>query len=144
VPLLVYSLLRLVLFVACWVALVWAGLNPLVAVVVAALAAWGLSYVAMRGPRDAAARWLAEQEAKRRGVPQLSARARKDAADEDALVESQAEASGAVGPDTPDETVPDDDPHDDVRHDDGKRGDSAGDATPGAHVPPHSADRRDG
>jgi len=138
VPLLVYSLLRLVLFVACWIALVWAGLNPLVAVVVAALAAWGLSYVAMRGPRDAAARWLAEQEAKRRGVPQLSARARKDAADEDALVESQDGASGVVpGPETPDETVPDDGAHDDAR-------DSAGDATPGAHVPPHPADRRDG
>ena len=96
-PLLVYSLLRLALFVACWLALVWAGLNAWIAVIVAALAAWGLSYVAMRGPRDAAAGWLAEQEAKRRGVPQLSARARKDAADEDALVDALDDEVGAEG-----------------------------------------------
>ena len=106
-PLLVYSLLRLVLFVACWVALVWAGLNPWISVVVAALAAWGLSYVAFRGPRDAAARWLAEQEAKRKGKPQLSARARQDAADEDALVES---GDGQDADDEPDQVAHDEVP----------------------------------
>ncbi len=89
-PLLVYSVLRLALFGACWVALVVAGLNAWIAVAAAALVAWGLSYVALRGPRDAAARWLAEQDARRKeGAPQLSARARQDAADEDALVEAQ-------------------------------------------------------
>jgi hypothetical protein len=101
VPLLVYSVLRLALFGACWVALLWAGfVNPWVAAVVAALAAWGLSYVALPGPRDAAARWLAEQDARRkRGVPQLSARARRDADDEDALIGEQDEmADGEVAP----------------------------------------------
>ena len=91
-PLLVYSLLRLALFGACWGALVWAGLNPWIAVVVAAFLAWGLSYVALPGPRDAAARWLAEQDAKRKaGISTLSARAQQDAADEDALVDASSE-----------------------------------------------------
>ena len=89
-PLVVYSVLRLALFGACWVVLAWAGLNPWIAVVVAAFAAWGLSYVALPGPRDAAARWLADQDAKRKaGVSTLSARAQQDAADEDALVDGQ-------------------------------------------------------
>jgi hypothetical protein len=100
VPLLVYSVLRLALFGACWVALVALGLNPWISVVAAALVAWGLSYVALRGPRDAAARWLADQDAKRKGTTQLSARARRDAADEDALVASQDE--GAVEGPAPD------------------------------------------
>jgi hypothetical protein len=111
VPLLVYSVLRLALFGACWVALLWAGfVNPWVAAVVAALAAWGLSYVALPGPRDAAARWLAEQDARRKeGVPQLSARAQQDAADEDALIGEQDEtAPGDVAPGgAQDEGVPD-------------------------------------
>lgn len=98
-PLLVYSVLRLALFGACWVALVVAGLNAWIAVVAAALVAWGLSYVALRGPRDAAARWLAERAARRQGGTQLSDRARRDAADEDALVESQDEG-------LPDEPAP--------------------------------------
>ncbi|MBN9374132.1 MAG: DUF4229 domain-containing protein [Cellulomonas sp.] len=101
-PLLVYSVLRLALFGACWVALLLVGfVNPWVAAVIAALIAWGLSYVALRGPRDAAARWLADKDAKRKGTTQLSARARRDAADEDALLASQ------------DEDVPDDAPGDD-------------------------------
>lgn len=104
-PLLVYSLLRLALFGACWWALAWAGLNPWVAVVAAALVAWGLSYVALRGPRDAAARWLAEQDARRKaGIPNLSARARQDAADEDALVEG---STGAVPAERASEPEPD-------------------------------------
>jgi hypothetical protein len=102
VPLVVYSLLRLALVAACWAALVWAGLDPLVAVVVAALLAWGLSYVTMRGPRDAAARWLAEQDARRRaGVSTLSARAQQDASDEDAQVDA-ADARPVPGHDGPD------------------------------------------
>ena len=95
-PLVVYSVLRLALFGACWWVLVWAGLDPWLAVVAAAFLAWGLSYVTLPGPRDAAARWLAEQAARRKaGVPTLSARAQRDAADEDALVEAAAD-EGAV------------------------------------------------
>ena len=126
-PLLWYSVLRLVLFVACWAALVWAGLNPWAAVVGAALVAWGVSYAALRGPRDAAALWLAEQDAKRKGKPQLSARARRDAADEDALVDSadegaKAHADAAGGPgrvQPPGPSGPDDagSPHDGLRPD---------------------------
>ena len=52
--------------------------------------------------RPAAARWLADQDAKRKGTTQLSARARRDAADEDALVASQDE-------DAPHDDTPDDD-----------------------------------
>lgn len=88
-PLVVYSLLRLALVGICWALLVWVGLNPWAAVVVAALVAWGLSYVALSRPRDAAARWLADRAARRRDASPLSARARQDAADEDALVEAQ-------------------------------------------------------
>ncbi|HEY0118057.1 MAG TPA: DUF4229 domain-containing protein [Cellulomonas sp.] len=97
-PLLTYSLLRLAVLGGCWALLLWAGLNPLLAVVAAALLAWGISYVAMPGPRDAAATWLAERHARRTaGVPALSARARQDAADEDALVAAQDAAEGPWG-----------------------------------------------
>ncbi len=97
-PLVTYSLLRLAVLGLCWALLVWAGLDPLIAVVAAALLASGVSYAAMRGRRDAAARWLAERHARRTaGVPQLSARARQDAADEDAWVDRAAEANPGGG-----------------------------------------------
>ncbi len=89
-PFVVYSLLRLALVALCWLALVWAGLHPLAAVIAAALLAWGLSYVALRGPRDAAARWIARKDAERKarlGRPALSARAQADADAEDALID---------------------------------------------------------
>lgn len=98
-PLLVYSLLRLALVGVCWALLVWVGLNPWAAVVVAALVAWGLSYVALARPRDAAARWLADRAARRRGTSPLSARALRDEADEDALVEAQDDERPAAAPD---------------------------------------------
>lgn len=98
-PLLVYSLLRLALVAVCWALLVWVGLNPWAAVVVAALVAWGLSYVALARPRDAAARWLADRAARRRGTSPLSARALRDEADEDALVEAQDDERTAGAPD---------------------------------------------
>ncbi len=117
-PLLVYSLLRLALFGACWWALAWAGLDPWLAVVAAALVAWGLSYVALRGPRDAAARWLAEQDARRKaGIPNLSARARQDAADEDALVEAPPDGR------TPDEASTDEVPGEQPREPEPGEGD---------------------
>ena len=97
-PLLVYSLLRLALVGVCWAVLVWVGLNPWAAVVVAALVAWGLSYVALARPRDAAARWLADRAARRRGTSPLSARARRDEDDEDALVEAQDDERPAAAP----------------------------------------------
>lgn len=106
-PLLVYSLLRLALVGVCWALLVWAGLNPWAAVVVAALVAWGLSYVALARPRDAAARWLADRAARRRGTSPLSARALRDEADEDALVEAQDDERPVAASDEPQRGVPD-------------------------------------
>ena len=97
-PFVVYSVLRLALFGACWWVLAWAGLDPWLAVVAAAFLAWGLSYVALPGPRDAAARWLAEKDAQRKArVSTLSARAQQDAADEDALVEGSDDGPGDTG-----------------------------------------------
>jgi hypothetical protein len=138
VPLVVYSLLRLVLFGACWWLLAWVGLNPWLAVVVAAFLAWGLSYVALPGPRDAAARWLAARDAERKargGRPHLSARAQQDAADEDAQVDAasdDAEHDEATSDDAAaDETLSDDAASDDAAltdapHDEGDgRGQSA-------------------
>ena len=60
-PVVVYSVLRVALLVLSWLLLTWAGLHPLAALLVAAFVAWGLSYVALGGPRDAAARYLAER-----------------------------------------------------------------------------------
>ena len=104
-PVVVYSVLRVALLAASWVLLTWAGLHPLVALLVAAFVAWGLSYVALGGPRDAAARYLARRAAARAehaGRPVLSPHAREDADVEDAAVDA-ALASGPadLGPTSP-------------------------------------------
>lgn len=90
-PVVVYSVLRVALLVVSWLLLTWAGLHPLAALLVAAFVAWGLSYVALGGPRDAAARYLAERAAVRAahaGRPVLSPHAREDADVEDAAVDA--------------------------------------------------------
>lgn len=90
-PVVVYSVLRVALLVVSWLLLAWAGLHPLAALLVAAFVAWGLSYVALGGPRDAAARYLAERAAVRAahaGRPVLSPHAREDADVEDAAVDA--------------------------------------------------------
>lgn len=90
-PVVVYSVLRLALLAGSWLLLTWAGLHPLVALLVAAFVAWGLSYAALGGPRDAAARYLADRAAERAahaGRPVLSAHAQEDAAVEDAAVDA--------------------------------------------------------
>ena len=97
VPLVVYSVLRVALLLACF-GLAWlAGLRSWLAVLVAALAAWALSYVLLSGPRDAAARQLAEAAERRRearGRAVLSGRAREDAAMEDAADEAARRQDG--------------------------------------------------
>ncbi len=106
----VYSLLRLALVALCWLALVWAGLHPFAAVVAAALLAWGLSYVALRGPRDAAARWIARKDAERKarlGRPALSARAQADADAEDALIDEPGPPRPAAADEPPAPASPD-------------------------------------
>lgn len=83
-PLLTYSLLRLALLLGALGVLAWAGMGGWLLVVVAALVAWAISYVLLAGPRDAAARWLADRAERRRasGV-RVSAAVDADAAAED-------------------------------------------------------------
>lgn len=109
-PFVVYSLLRLALLAGCWALLGWAGLHPLLALAAAALLAWGISYVALAGPRDAAARWLAERDAARKARGGMSARERRDADDEDAAVDAAAGADAAPAdePATADQPTPSD------------------------------------
>ena len=90
-PLVVYSVLRLALFGVCLGLLWWAGLRSWLVAIVAALLAWALSYVLLNGPRDAAARQLAERAERRRDAgdrPVLSRRAQEDADVEDAAVDA--------------------------------------------------------
>ncbi|RYV50050.1 DUF4229 domain-containing protein [Pengzhenrongella frigida] len=88
-PIVTYSVLRLGLFGACLGVLYWAGLGGWLLVVVAAFAAWGVSYVVLAGPRDAAAVVLAERAARRAASgPQLPRSAQADAAHEDAVVDA--------------------------------------------------------
>ncbi|KQY47159.1 DUF4229 domain-containing protein [Cellulomonas sp. Root137] len=90
-PFVVYSVLRLALFGACLGLLWWAGLRSWLVVIVAAFLAWGLSYVLLSGPRDAAARQLAERAERRRAAGDktvLGRRAQEDADVEDAADEA--------------------------------------------------------
>ena len=91
-PIVTYSILRLGLFAACLGALFWAGLGGWLLVVVAAVAAWGVSYVVLAGPRDAAAVALAGRAAKRATGRRFSAAAEADAAHEDAAVDAATDA----------------------------------------------------
>ena len=92
-PIVTYSVLRLALFGACLGALYWAGLGGWLLVVVAAFAAWGVSYVVLAGPRDAAAVVLAERAARRAAGQRFSPSVEADAALEDALVDAAQEAA---------------------------------------------------
>lgn len=86
-----YSLLRLALFAVALLALLWAGMNPWLSPLLAAFVAWGLSYVLLPGPRDAAALEVAQRVQARRargGRVELTGRARQDAEVEDAADEA--------------------------------------------------------
>lgn len=99
-----YSALRLGLFAACLGLLYWAGLGGWLVVVVAAFAAWGVSYVVLAGPRDAAARYLAERAARRAASGQrFSRNAEADAAHEDAVVDAADDGGSAPAARTADE-----------------------------------------
>ena len=90
-PIVTYSVLRLGLFAACLGLLFWAGLGGWLLVVVAAFAAWGVSYVVLAGPRDSAALFLAERSARRSASGQRFSQAvEDDAAAEDAIVDAAA------------------------------------------------------
>ena len=90
-----YSVLRLGLFGACLGVLYWVGLGGWLLVVVAAFAAWGVSYVVLAGPRDAAAVVLAEQAARRADGRRFSAAVEADAAHEDAVLDAADRAEAA-------------------------------------------------
>lgn len=95
---LTYSLLRLGLLALALVAGWAVGMGGWLLVLVAALVAWALSYVLLAGPRDAAARWVAERAERRRTGPRFSPGVESDAAAEDAAVDDAdgpAPASGA-------------------------------------------------
>lgn len=135
-PVVVYSVLRLALLAVSWLALTWAGLHPLVALLVAAFVAWGLSYAALGGPRDAAARYLAERAAARaahHGRPVLSAHARQDADVEDAAVDAAL-----------DEVVPSPPEHDPPAVAADQVADGSVPARPSGATAPRSADEPDG
>ncbi len=87
VPVVVYSVLRLVLFAAATGLLWWAGMRSWLAPLLAAFLAWGLSYVLLGRQRDGAALWLAQRAEQRRARGGRTAREAADAAAEDAEAE---------------------------------------------------------
>jgi hypothetical protein len=85
VPLLVYTLLRLGLFVALLVVGYLVGLRSWLLLLVALVVAFTVSYLALRRQRDAAAVWLAERSERRRAAKEQTVD--EDAAFEDSVVD---------------------------------------------------------
>ncbi|WP_223148337.1 MULTISPECIES: DUF4229 domain-containing protein [unclassified Actinotalea] len=98
---LVYSLLRLGLLAGVLVAGWAVGLGGWLLVVVAALVAWALSYLLLAGPRDRAARWIADRAERRRTGPRFSAGVEDDVLAEDAEARGPGAGSPAPGADRP-------------------------------------------
>jgi hypothetical protein len=94
-----YSALRLGLLAACFALGYWAGLRTWLLLFVATFAAWGLSYVLLAGPRDAAALFVAERAGRRAAGERPHTPADDDAAHEDA-VDDAARSGGMGGPPT--------------------------------------------
>jgi len=86
VPVVLYSLLRIALFLAATGVLWWAGMRSWLAPLLAAVIAFALSYVLLPRQRDAAARELARRADARRtgGAPGSRQRADDDAEDAEA------------------------------------------------------------
>jgi hypothetical protein len=83
-----YTLWRILLFVAVLGVGYLAGMRGWLLVVVAAVVALAVSYLALRGPRDAAAGWLAERAERRKSTGErFSRQIQDDAAYEDAAVD---------------------------------------------------------
>lgn len=106
-PLLIYSLLRLGLFVLALVGLWFAGMGSWLLVVVAVIVSAALSYVILGKQRDAAVEWLEHRRTAPQQGPRLSKALQDDAAAEDAAVDRlhdeqaapDAQDQGAQGPD---------------------------------------------
>jgi len=101
-PLVVYTLIRVALVVAAWVVLWLVGLTGPIWFAVAVLVGLMVSYAAFRGPRDAAARWLAGRAERRRAAKGP----RASTIEEDADAEDRAVDAAAH----PDARTPDDQP----------------------------------
>ncbi|KGM00744.1 DUF4229 domain-containing protein, partial [Cellulomonas cellasea] len=98
---LTYSLMRLGLLGACFAGLYWAGAGLWVAFLVATFLAWGLSYVLLAGPRDAAALEIAERAQARAARSGRTQRELDDDAAEDAAVDAALAATGPGVPGVP-------------------------------------------
>ncbi|WP_147918651.1 DUF4229 domain-containing protein [Ruania zhangjianzhongii] len=99
-PVLVYSLLRILLIVAAGGGLYLAGMRGVLLVVAAVLVGAGLSYVLLDKFRRASAEWLASRG---RGKTGWEDRIASDADDEDALL---GEEEDRLAPDADDEDAP--------------------------------------
>lgn len=89
VPVVVYSVLRLLLFAVALGALWFAGMRGWLLVLVAAVVALMLSYLTLNRPREAAARYLASRaEHKARTGERFSREIEDDAAAEDAALDA--------------------------------------------------------
>jgi Na+/melibiose symporter-like transporter len=92
VPLVIYSALRLGLFAALTLLMhFWAGMEWWFAALISVFAAWGLSYTMLDGPRDAAARYLADRAEARTARKGLSVGQSEDAEVEDAAQDAAQE-----------------------------------------------------
>lgn len=91
-PLVIYSALRLGLFAALTLLMhFWAGMEWWFAALISVFAAWGLSYTMLDGPRDAAARYLADRADARKERKGLSVGQSEDTEVEDAAQDAAQE-----------------------------------------------------
>ncbi|MFB8227182.1 DUF4229 domain-containing protein [Cellulosimicrobium sp. NPDC055967] len=103
-PVVIYSVLRLLLFAAALGVLWFAGLRGWLLVLVAAVVALMLSYLTLRKPREAASRYLAERaEHRARTGERFSREIEDDAAAEDAALDAQEDAASTDADATPTE-----------------------------------------
>ncbi|WP_066582277.1 DUF4229 domain-containing protein [Cellulomonas timonensis] len=93
-PVVTYTLWRLGLFAAALALLVWVGMGSWLAIVVAAIIAWALSYVLMGNQRDAAALHLAKRAEAR--AARSGSSAPRDADVEDAALDAAERERGTA------------------------------------------------
>jgi hypothetical protein len=96
----IYSALRLAIFAVIFLVLTLLDLGHwVVSAILAAVLAFLVSYLALRGPRERAALYLADRSARRKATgEQFSREIEQDAAFEDAAVDEAAAAVEGDGP----------------------------------------------
>lgn len=85
----IYTLLRLALFGAAFGLLYWVGLRGWLLPIVAVVVALTVSYLTLRAPRDAAARWMAGRAERRTAARAAAPTTDPDAVHEDAQVDQE-------------------------------------------------------